>query len=199
MTCGVSEMDKNQTVYIYGLTDPREPNALRYIGKANEPAKRMSEHRTKTNTTHRATWIAKLQKEGVDPTMTLLLKVSDDDWAYWERRLIALFSKKHPLVNHKEGGQGGKHSLETRKKISASLMGHTLSAETRKKISQKKSGVSLSPEHRRNIAKAARVRTPKRVAQLRQLHENQKGVPLTPERRANISRGLLGNTNRRGG
>jgi hypothetical protein len=73
---------------IYGLFDP-ETGALRYIGKANNSAKRLKQHlreyrRSKTPV---YAWIGKLVRKGLSPEMRVL--ETADDWREAERRLIA--------------------------------------------------------------------------------------------------------------
>lgn len=52
--------------------------------------------------------------------------------------------------------QGGKHSLETRRKISQAHMGMRHTPETRRKLSEIQRGKKLSLEHRKKIGDALR-------------------------------------------
>ncbi|KAK4525121.1 hypothetical protein GAYE_SCF08G3026 [Galdieria yellowstonensis] len=65
-----------------------------------------------------------------------------------------------PLPNHNDRGRKKRkpHSLQTRKKISQSLRGRSLSMETRKKISDSMKGKQFSPSHR--IAISERMQGP---------------------------------------
>lgn len=89
---------------IYGLYDPRD-GALRYIGKANNSAKRLASHkrdaRKRDAPVHR--WIRKLETLGMSPTQKVLSVT--DDWEAEERRLIALHrTDGSRLLNVADGG-----------------------------------------------------------------------------------------------
>jgi len=69
--------------------------------------------------------------------------------------------EKHPLFGkrgEKSPRFGKKHSLETRKKMSASQRGRKHSPETRKKQSESMRGRPKSAEHRRKLSEAPRPR-----------------------------------------
>lgn len=91
-------------VSIYGLIDPRS-GLIRYIGKANDPAKRFASH--VRDSARRSTpvyaWFRKLAGLGLQPEMLVLSECSD--WEAEERRLIAVArSKGYALLNVAEGG-----------------------------------------------------------------------------------------------
>lgn len=75
-------------VEIYGLYDPRD-GALRYIGKANNSAKRLAAHKrdAKRRDTPVYHWFRKLAASDMAPTVAVLCET--DDWKAAERRLIA--------------------------------------------------------------------------------------------------------------
>jgi hypothetical protein len=99
---------------IYGLFDP-ETGALRYIGKANNSAKRLKQHlreyrRSKTPV---YAWIGKLVRKGLSPEMRVL--ETADDWREAERRLIAdARARGVRILNVADGGDEPGCSLETR-------------------------------------------------------------------------------------
>lgn len=89
---------------IYGLHDP-ETGELRYIGKANDPAKRLKSHvrDARRRNTPLYSWIRKLAASGLLPEMRVMSEVPEQDWPQEERRLIALH-KSRRLLNVAEGG-----------------------------------------------------------------------------------------------
>ena len=90
---------------IYALTDPRT-GEIRYIGKANDPAKRLKNHlyASKKGRLPVNHWIRKLIKEGNIPQMVVL------EWTdSWEDREIACIAQHRSsgnLLNICEGGMG---------------------------------------------------------------------------------------------
>jgi hypothetical protein len=58
------------SMWIYGLVDPREPQRIRYVGRASSPAVRYAQHMAGTSqTTRKAEWLAALREAGVSPLM----------------------------------------------------------------------------------------------------------------------------------
>ena len=105
------------TATIYALVDPRD-QSVRYIGKANDPAKRLASHMR--DSTRRDTpvyrWIRKLAALGMSPTMEVIVTCSVEDWPAMERRAIAtLRAAGARLLNVAEGGDEPYCSPEVRK------------------------------------------------------------------------------------
>lgn len=177
--------------FIYALYDPRKPEEYRYIGKSNTPNKRMYHHNGKyLKTTYKANWIKSLEKEGIVPTMKILLKVGED-WGFWEARLIKFYREKgHRLTNHAQGGpgcpnpdsrtrtrmglpKGFSHSPETRAKMRATRL--QLLAEGKVSLPPKdcynpgRTGQKNSPEHNRKISEGltGRKLSPEHAANMR--------------------------------
>jgi hypothetical protein len=114
--------------YIYGLQDPRTKE-LRYIGKANDPTKRLSKHlrdaRRKVET-HKEAWIRGLLQLELEPRLVLLMQVPMKGWQRVERILLrSLTESGYDLVNRAEGGLGG-----------ATRKGRKVLPETRRKMSE---------------------------------------------------------------
>lgn len=89
---------------IYGLYDPRD-GALRYIGKANDSAKRLKSHfrdsRRRDTPVYR--WFRKLAELGLYPSLKII--ETTEDWRDAERRLIAeARARKDRLLNVADGG-----------------------------------------------------------------------------------------------
>jgi hypothetical protein len=90
---------------IYGLTDPRT-GEVRYIGKANDAAKRLQGHLRdeRRRQTPLYSWVRKLA--GREPTPRLIvLEVCGADWREPERRLIATArARGDRILNLADGG-----------------------------------------------------------------------------------------------
>ena len=97
--------------YIYGLADPRD-GRIRYIGKANDVAKRVRQHLRETRRRYPLyRWIAELRTLGLVPTASVLATVPADAWQNTERSLIATYPD---LLNLAEGGDEPHCSIEVR-------------------------------------------------------------------------------------
>ena len=135
-------------VFIYSLEDP-ETKEIRYIGKTVQKLeKRLTAHiyESKHRKNHKCNWINKLNKNGNNPTIKLIDIVSEDDWEFWEMYWIERFkSWGFNLVNHTPGGEGYRHSKETKEKIRQANSGenHYFYGKKHKKISKEKISDSL--------------------------------------------------------
>lgn len=92
---------------IYGLFDPLT-DELRYIGKANNAARRLEGHlRDATRRKmHLYNWISKLVREGLVPVCRVLC--TTDNWEFEERRLIFENRLTGRLLNIADGGNAPK-------------------------------------------------------------------------------------------
>lgn len=81
--------ETNRKVEIYALLDPRD-GAIRYIGKANDSAKRLKGHMrdARRRVTPVYNWINALAKMGLTPGMTVLLTPNVEEWPATERAAI---------------------------------------------------------------------------------------------------------------
>lgn len=114
-----------QFAEIYGLFDP-DTHELRYIGKANNSAKRFIGHlREIRRKTPLYFWIEKLRNQGKQPTMRVLEICPYEDWERSERQHIfeaRLMGER--LLNVASGGNEPKSSLETNRKNGEKSKGH---------------------------------------------------------------------------
>lgn len=99
---------KQETIYIYGLVDPRT-DEVRYIGKTNNPKRRLQCHidraRQRVSNNHKNNWIRKLLSLGMRPQIKVLRICTPDNWAQAEIELIAeARSKGVRLTNILKGG-----------------------------------------------------------------------------------------------
>jgi hypothetical protein len=98
-------------VYIYGLKCPHS-GAVRYIGKSNNPSKRLRAHiygaMRHVYNHHAARWIRKLQESGLRPELRILeLVPAGKDWRAAERDWIKrALDLGWPLTNSTAGGEG---------------------------------------------------------------------------------------------
>ncbi len=93
-------MDTN---YIYALVDPNNPEVIMYIGRTNNPPRRLSEHTTdfrQIATNKKMQWIFGLIQEGRKPVMNILFSVEEDQVAAAEAVTIyKALQLGHPLTN----------------------------------------------------------------------------------------------------
>ncbi len=104
------------TVEIYGLYCP-DTDELRYVGKANNAAKRFKTHiaeRVLSRPVNR--WIASLILGGKVPVMRVLETVHADKWEEAERRLISAHRLTSKLLNLADGGAMPSQTKEQRQK-----------------------------------------------------------------------------------
>lgn len=141
-----------KTTFLYTLSDPRN-GKIRYVGKSDNPDKRLSSHLRDRRLSHKRTWIDGLRQEGLVPTLDLLDEVPERDWEFWEQEYIRVFRAIGiRLVNMTDGGEGislpgdknpfyGKtHTAETREKIKAKRKLQVIPEEVYQKRSIKYSG-----------------------------------------------------------
>lgn len=134
-----------ETVYIYGLYDPRT-NELKYIGKTNNLEKRLYEHIKEAENGYKSyknDWIRSLRKRGLSPFISTLEEVSEEQWQECERKWINNCRKEGiKLTNLTDGGEG--------------VHGYQYTEEQRKAISERSpwrgkvgwmKGKKLSSEH----------------------------------------------------
>ena len=123
--------------YIYALCDP-DTGYLRYIGKAENPQKRLNNHISeslRSNFCRRHHWIVGLVRAGLTPTLIILEEVQRHEWVSAEQFWIASMRIAGcDLVNGSDGGEGNKNCR--------------LSVITRQRMSAAKKGRPLTPAHR---------------------------------------------------
>lgn len=175
---------------IYGLVDPMT-HQLRYIGKSERgllrPAQHSMDSYLKRDQTHKGNWVRNLVATGLRPSVVVIQELPDKDIlpeaeAFW----IAYFKTMScPLTNHCQGGLGftGKHTEETKKKISMARLGRRASDETKKKMSAVMMGHKYALGHR------ASDETRKKMSAA------QMGRKTSEDARAKLSAAGLGNKN----
>lgn len=143
------------TTFLYTLNCPLT-GEVRYLGKSNNPFKRLIVHTSTAGNTksHKNSWILSLREQGLKPTMDLLDEVPVTEWQFWEREYIRVFRAIGiKLINGTDGGEGnlGGHASEaTRRKMSETHKARhsvtPMSQATKKSISKALSGKSRPRE-----------------------------------------------------
>jgi hypothetical protein len=123
----------------------------------------------------------------------------------WERRFLTKVSAATTdhWLNRSNGGSKP-HTDESRRKISESLRGRTLTEDHRRKVSDSRKGIVFSEEHRRKLSEKNKTRPQSEEAN-RKRSETLKGKPKKPfseeHRRklseSNLRRGLPNEETRR--
>ncbi len=163
--------------FIYGLVCPIS-NEIRYIGKSDNPRKRLQEHLNERRHNHRGNWIQGLRVQGLAPILIILEETDADLWQECERRHIAAArAQGYRLTNQTNGGEGGgilgrilsttsrerianaqrgrKRSPAANEKISAYQRQKRLSDETKQRISEARKGIQFSQETIEKLQRAA--------------------------------------------
>jgi hypothetical protein len=151
----------DRPVHIYGLTEPDQPQNIRYVGQAWQPPgrsaeealqKRLSEHislarATQGRANHRVTWIKSVLKRGAVPGIVLLetgTVASGDELE--TRHIRALRAAGFDLTNNGDGGGANRG-----KKIGPAWnKGRKLSPEEKKKVHR----IVFTPEVRAKMSAA---------------------------------------------
>lgn len=186
---------EGKTTFIYALCEP-DTGEVRYIGKADRPKVRVTEHlreAKKFPNTNKSQWLALFRPRRARPGLIILQEVPHAGWQDAERYQIWLAkSCGVRLTNETPGGyernyqlrlhlfnKGRVNSPETRAKISASNKGKRLSLEAIEKIRLANTGRKHSLESRQKIS-AARI--------------GIKPAPFSEEHRRKLSEALVGHT-----
>ena len=122
--------------FIYALMDPRTEE-VRYVGKAVEPLRRLSQHLNHPTNLGMAMWFTEMEWDGVEPTLIPLEQTKH--WQDRERFWVAyMWQRGEQLLNRTPGGDGveGPKSTEWRKHIGDAQRGKKKAPEHAKRISE---------------------------------------------------------------
>lgn len=93
-----------EKTFIYGLADPRS-NAIRYVGKADNPSKRYRQHLSCRSNPSKRQWIKELKAEALTPVLVVLAEIPMEEWAEQERYWIKKVQDEgFSLLNIRDGG-----------------------------------------------------------------------------------------------
>lgn len=183
-----------KTTFIYRLDDP-ETGETRYVGKTNDPKKRLRGHirDARRERYHKGYWITNLLARGLKPLMVIIEEVPFEIWRERELYWIHFYLEHgHPLTNTYFGSEGtGIIPPETRAKLSAVKKGKKAPPGTGAKISAANKGRTRSPEEIAKSSAALRGRTFSQEAKDK-LAAASTGKTHTPETKAKLSAISLG-------
>jgi len=103
---------KNQTTFIYTLSDPAYPERIRYVGCSVDPVARLRQHcrdaaRATATRTHKTSWLRSVLAAGRKPTVCVVSEVAVAAWQDAERAYIAHCRNAGcRLTNSTSGGDG---------------------------------------------------------------------------------------------
>tara|TARA_R100001086_G_scaffold225289_2_gene143574 strand:- start:23209 stop:23700 length:492 start_codon:yes stop_codon:yes gene_type:complete len=112
-----------QPVFIYGLYDPKTED-LRYVGKANDPEKRLKSHLRdmRRRSTPVYAWFKGLAEEGLVPNLKVLVECCEDTWPRHEiDEIKAARELGADLLNVAKGGKEPHCTMEVRRKNGAQI------------------------------------------------------------------------------
>jgi hypothetical protein len=184
--------------YIYALIDP-STNQCRYVGKADNPVRRLQRHLQKKrlqDATYKAAWLRQVVEKGLAPEMLVLEEVPKDTWKESECFWIGYFRMiGAQLTNGTSGGDGGcfkgsANPMFGRKGPAHPAYGKPRPKDVVDKIRAKQVGRKrkLDPEALERIKEANRRRTGEKNAFYGRTHseetkkrwsEKRKGAKLT--------------------
>lgn len=187
----------NKSTYIYSLEYPK--GNIRYIGKSNNPKKRLNNHLAgalkRKRITYNNNWLFNLLSNGKSPILNIVDEVLIEEWEFWETYYIALYKSWGFELNNLTTGGLNKVLMGTyiKKKISDSNMRRVFSEEHRKNISESRKGivpwnkgVSRPEETKRKISEANKGKK-----------AYNKGIPISEETRKKLSEINSGSSNPR--
>jgi len=151
------------TTFLYALHDPRPGDTHCYIGKSDDPKKRLYFHRyrLKFERSHKASWYRSLLELGLELRMEIIKEVPFSEWQIWEMTFIHWYRVLGwRVVNETAGGEGWvnrKHTPESAAKISAANLGKKRSESYKQYLRDKyaNGGHPMQGKHLRAETKAA--------------------------------------------
>ncbi len=139
-----------KTTFIYYLRDNNYN--IRYIGKSNNPQKRLYNHITESRSikkSYKLSWIRQVVLKGERPILEIIDEVPVDEWPFWECYWIDQFKAwGFNLTNLTEGGKGGNgynHTEESKQRMRLSKIGTKQSEETKLRRSE-----AIKASHKEN-------------------------------------------------
>jgi hypothetical protein len=145
--------------FIYALIDPRT-EAVRYVGKADDPQKRLHGHLLCRGVGHKQSWLKNLRAAGLAPVLGVLEECAQDVWQDRERHWIAAYREAGaPLTNRTAGGDG-------RLGDKATADSRALMSESRKAYLDTEDGRGYMSRHWRDYWASADAREKKRQSML---------------------------------
>jgi group I intron endonuclease len=144
----------SQHTFIYILKDPIT-NEVRYVGKSDNPKKRLSEHinKSKHTSTYKNNWLKNLKKNNLKPILEIIDVVDKSNWGELEKKWITHFKEiGSNLTNQTEGGDGGNFGEKINLLISKKLKGGKFTEHTLKLMSESAKKRKLSDNGRQSLS-----------------------------------------------
>lgn len=143
--------------FIYILCHPIT-GEIRYVGKTNNPKRRLSMHKKENRNTRKNAWIKSLSKVGLEPEMEILEQFPhepDSNWQESEKFWISYLRFIGCNLTNLDGGgsSGFLKSEESRRKISMSNTGKKMSPEAIAKMKATKAA-NMTSEVRERLRAA---------------------------------------------
>lgn len=145
-----------KTTFIYALACPTT-SAIKYVGKADDPQRRLRSHMRRPCSTGMWAWRNLLKASGLTPVLSILEECAIEIWEERERWWIEHFRSmpNSAILNVLDGGNGsGECSDATKEKKRLAMIGRTNSPITRQRISESNMGKTQTPEARIKISMA---------------------------------------------
>jgi hypothetical protein len=99
-------MTSCRITYIYGLFELGKENQIRYIGKSDNPKKRLKDHRNEKYRSPKCDWVRSVLCRNGQIGMKILATVPYEVWEIKEIELIKEWRKISKLCNLTDGGDG---------------------------------------------------------------------------------------------
>ena len=133
-----------------------------------------------------------LRKHGIDAFEFIILDASAKNQQELNNLEILYKNIRGDHYGIKNGGGNGRHSPETKRKISEAGKDRKVSVETRRKMSEAHKGKKFSVEHKRKLSEAhkGKKKSPLSEEHKRKISEAMKGrklAPFTAKHRRNMS------------
>ena len=199
-------MVNGRTAVIYVLKDPRD-GLIRYVGKTNNPRRRLDRHIAENGNALRHPWLKELRELGIEPIFEIVETVVGDQWQDREKHWIMHYRDAGcDLLNANAGGTGGLGfvpSPETRQRISDALRlnwathPRSFPQRGREKISALHKGRKRPPETGRNIsaAKMGYKHTPESREKMSRSKRGKSRQPHSEETKQKLAAGKAGELN----
>jgi hypothetical protein len=181
------------TTFIYVLIDP-ETNEIRYVGKSDNPRKRLDGHvySNKDSNRHKLNWVRKLARNKLKPVMQVIEETPYELWKERECYWIAYYRAQGCiLLNVAEGGGGGgyPHTEEHNRKIGDFFRNKPQAPEHVEKRASQHRGMKRPPESVERSASKHRGKSPSAQTPERRSAstKGKKRTPFTEEHKRHIS------------
>ena len=189
-------LDEGRSVVKSGIYQIRNRiNGKRYVGSAVNVQCRWREHLgdLRNQSHHNAHLQRAFNRYREDAfTFSILEYIQEpDNLIGREQHYLDTLKPEYNISPTAGSPLGVRHTEETRRKVSAAMMGHPVSSETRVKISEALTGRHRSGEHCRKISLAMRGRIVSRETR-QKMSRAHRGKPRSAETKQKISEGNKG-------